>query len=105
ALELGYVVRSGEVDPVAAVDIEVATASDCVTPRSVVATVRGESGAELVVRTTRGHQTFLDIREGWFTATDRLFEVEADGRTGIADLNLTVNPQAGRTPAALVQRT
>jgi hypothetical protein len=104
-MELGYIVRSGEVDPIASVDIEVATAYDCLTPRSVVATAVGASGTELVVRTTRAHQTFLDVREGWFTAVDRLFEVEADGRTGIADLNFTANPQGGRSPAALVQRT
>jgi hypothetical protein len=104
-LELGYVVRSGVADPVVAVDIEVATAYDCLTPRSVVARAVCESGAEVEVRTTRGHQTFLDVREGWFTATDRLFEVECEGLPGIADLNLTVNPQAGRSPASLVQRT
>lgn len=106
ALALGYVVREGVADPVRTVEIVVATAPDCVTPRSVEATVACESGAELVVRTTRAHQTFLDVRQGWFTATDTLFEVAVDGTalTGIADLNLTVNPQLGRTPAVLVQR-
>lgn len=103
-LDLGYVVRGGEVDPVATVDIVVATGSDCLTPRSVVATVRGASGAELVVRTTRPFQTFLDVREGWFTATDTLFAVEAEGLAGIADLNLTVNPQQGRTPPVWLHR-
>jgi hypothetical protein len=108
ALELGYIVRNGEVDPVSTVDIEVALGSDCLTPRSVVARAIGESGRELVVRTTRSHQTFVDVREGWFTATDRLFEVEVEvegeGLVGIADLNLTVNPQAGRTAAKMITR-
>jgi hypothetical protein len=104
ALALGYVVRSGEVDLVESADIVVATGPDCLTPRSVEARAVCASGRELVVRTTRGHQTFLDVREGWFTATDRLFEVEAEGRVGIADLNLTVNPQAGRTPPVLLER-
>lgn len=104
ALELGYVVRDGVVDPVRSVEVVVATAPDCLTPRSVEATALGESGAELVVRTTRAHQSFLDVRDGWFTATDTLFEVEAGGRRGIADLNLTVNPQGGRTPPVLLQR-
>lgn len=105
ALELGYVVRHGDVDPVVSVDIEVAVGSDCLTPRSVVARATGESGRTLVVRTTRAHQTFVNVRDGWFTATDRLFEVECDGLVGIADLNLTVNPQAGRTPAKVITRT
>jgi hypothetical protein len=104
ALDLGYVVRDGEVDPVQAVQIVVATAPDCVTPRSVEAVATCDSGRELTVRTTRAHQTFLDVRDGWFTATDTLFEVEAEGRTGIADLNLTVNPQGGRRPPVWVQR-
>ena len=104
ALELGYVVRDGAVDPVRSVQVVVATAPDCLTPRSVEATAVCDSGRELVVRTTRAFQTFLDVREGWFTATDTLFEVEAEGRRGIADLNLTVNPQGGRTPPVLLQR-
>ena len=104
ALELGYVVRDGVADPVRSVQVDVLLAPDCLTPRAVEAVAVCDSGTELVVRTTRGHQTFLDVREGWFTATDRLFEVEADGRAGIADLNLTVNPQAGRMPPMLLQR-
>jgi hypothetical protein len=104
ALELGYVVRDGEADPVRTVEVVVGTASDCLTPRTVEARAVGESGRELVVRTTRAHQTFLDVRQGWFTATDTLFEVEADGLVGIADLNLTVNPQGGRRPPVLLQR-
>ncbi|MBA2281969.1 MAG: hypothetical protein H0W25_12170 [Acidimicrobiia bacterium] len=104
ALALGYVVRHGEVDPVRDVEIVVALAPDCLTPRSVVATAVCDSGADLTVSTTCVHQTFLDVRQGWFTATDTLFEVTADGMAGIADLNLTVNPQQGRTPPVLVQR-
>ena len=104
ALDLGYVVRAGEVDPVQTLEVVVATAPDCLTPRAVEATAVCDSGTELVVRTTRAHQTFLDVRQGWFTATDTLFEVEAEGRTGIADLNLTVNPQGGRTPPVWLAR-
>jgi hypothetical protein len=55
------------------------------------------------VRTTRKHQTFVDRRD-WFVATDTLFEVEAEGRAGIADLNLTVNPQQGRQAPVVVER-
>ena len=104
AMELGYVVRDGVADPVRSVEVVVALAADCLTPHAVEASATCESGAALVVRTTRAHQTFLNVREGWFTATDRLFEVEADGRPGIADLNLTVNPQQGRTPPVWLQR-
>ena len=104
-LELGYVVRSGVVDTVTSVDVEVALGPDCLTPRSVTAVARCESGEEVVVRSTRAHQTFRNVRQGWFTATDRLFEVESGGLVGIADLNLTVNPQAGRTPATFLQRS
>ncbi len=103
-LELGYVVRHGVVDTVTTVDVEVALGPDCLTPRSVTAVARCESGEDIVVRTTRAHQTFRDVRDGWFTATDRLFEVESGGLVGIADLNLTVNPQGGRTPATFLQR-
>ena len=105
ALELGYVVRDGQVDPVESVDIEVALGSECLTPRSVTARAGGASGREVVIRTTAAHQTFLDVRDGWFTATDRLFEIECEGRRGIADLNLTVNPQGGRSAAKVLSRT
>jgi hypothetical protein len=104
ALELGYVVRDGEADPVRSCEIVVGLATDCLTPRFVEAVATCESGAELTVRTTSAHRTFLDVRQGWFTATDTLFEVEAEGRTGIADLNLTVNPQQGRHVPLLVVR-
>jgi hypothetical protein len=103
ALSFGYVVRDGEVDPVADVEILATLRPDCLTPTAVEARVRGTSGIELVVRTTAKHQTFLDGRD-LIVATDTLFEVEADGRRGIADLNLTVNPSQGRTAPVLLQR-
>src|SRR5439155_20269692 len=103
AVSLGYVGRDGNVDPVRVLEVIVGVASDCLTPRLVEATAVCESGRELVVRTTRKHQTFVDLRD-WFVATDTLFEVEADGHIGIADLNLTVNPQQGRQAPLLVMR-
>jgi hypothetical protein len=103
ALSLGYVVRDGEVDLIRDLEVVVGVASDCLTPRFVEATASCESGRELVVRTTRKHQTFVDHR-GWFVATDTLFEVEAEGHPGVADLNLTVNPQQGRQAPVVVQR-
>lgn len=103
ALSFGYVVRDGEADPVTEVEILPALRPDCLTPAAVEATVRTASGAELVVRSTAKHQTFLDVRD-LIVATDTLFEVEVDGLRGIADLNLTVNPSQGRTAPVLLQR-
>lgn len=99
----GYVVRDGLVERLVDAEIVVGLAPDCITPRTCVVEVLTDARSQLVIESSEAVASFLNLRtyldtDGTFTATDTLFRVRCGDLTGIADLNLTVNPSAGVSP-------